>query len=209
MENQSHVEGTRELFQLAVHGDQASLDQLLASYAGYLNVLTRAQLDRRILRRVSPSDIVQETLFEAHRDFAHFHGEGIEQFTGWLRKVLVHNISNSVAAHLLAAKRSVSREQYVEELSASVDQSHRGLAALAVAPQRSPASEVEHQESLSALASALEQLPADYRTVIVLRHLDGLAFSEVAERMQRTTGATRMLWLRAIEQLRLTMEKQT
>ena len=208
MAKQFKAEATRELFRLAQSGDPESLEKLLASYVGYLNVLTNSHLDRRIQHRVSPSDIVQETLFEAHRDFASFNGDEIEQFTGWLRRVLVHNISNAVGAHVLAEKRSVRREQSLGRLSASTGQSPQRWSTLASNRQRSPASEADHQETLSELAGALEHLPIDYRTVIVLRHLDGLNFGDIAQRMQRTTGATRMLWLRAIEQLRRTMEKQ-
>ena len=42
----------------------------------------------------------------------------------------------------------------------------------------------------------------DYRQVIVLRNLEGLPFKEVAESMERSSGAVRMLWLRAIDALR-------
>ncbi|QDS88565.1 ECF RNA polymerase sigma-E factor [Rosistilla ulvae] len=208
MANQIESDATIDLFRCAVDGDRASLDRLLASYSGYLNVLSRMHLDRRIQHRVSPSDVVQETLLEVHRDFPNFRGERIEEFTGWLRRVLVHNIAAAVETHLVAAKRSVRAEQVLESLSASVDQSHQRLASLAADQQRSPASEADHQESLSELAAALERLPPDYRTVIVLRHIDGLPFSDVADRMQRSAGAVRMLWLRAIEHLRIAMDQQ-
>jgi RNA polymerase sigma-70 factor (ECF subfamily) len=52
------------------------------------------------------------------------------------------------------------------------------------------------------LANYLAKLPPDYRQVLVLRHCEGLAFKEVAERMGRSAGAVRMLWLRAISQIR-------
>ena len=47
-----------------------------------------------------------------------------------------------------------------------------------------------------------------YRDVIVLRNLQGLPFDQVARRLDRTSGATRMLWLRAIKQLRELMDPQ-
>ena len=56
-----------------------------------------------------------------------------------------------------------------------------------------------------ALADRLAELPADYREVILLRHVEGMSFDEVARRMERTSGAARMLWLRAIELLRKQM----
>ena len=56
------------------------------------------------------------------------------------------------------------------------------------------------------LADALESLPADYREVVILRNLEGLKFSEVATRMDRSSGAVRMLWARAIERLSEALE---
>lgn len=58
------------------------------------------------------------------------------------------------------------------------------------------------------MSAALARLPDDYRQVIVLRQLEGLAFSEVAERLGRSAGACRMLWLRAIDQVRQTLAEE-
>jgi RNA polymerase sigma-70 factor (ECF subfamily) len=58
------------------------------------------------------------------------------------------------------------------------------------------------------LADTLAQLPADYRDVIVLRHIEGLPFEEVANRMGRSAGAVRMLWLRALKKMRETLQTE-
>ena len=47
-----------------------------------------------------------------------------------------------------------------------------------------------------------EQLPADYREVIILRHLEGLSFPDVAQRMGRTVDSVDKLWARALARLR-------
>ncbi len=47
-----------------------------------------------------------------------------------------------------------------------------------------------------------QKLPEHYRDVIVLRNLQGLSFEEISQRMDRTVGATRMLWLRALERFK-------
>jgi RNA polymerase sigma-70 factor, ECF subfamily len=52
------------------------------------------------------------------------------------------------------------------------------------------------------LSDALTQLGEDHREVIVLHHLEGLGWDEVARRMGRSAGAVRMLWTRALRQLR-------
>lgn len=51
-------------------------------------------------------------------------------------------------------------------------------------------------------AEVLERLPPEYREVIILCNLQDLSHAEIANRMNRSEGAVRMLWLRALEQLR-------
>jgi len=52
------------------------------------------------------------------------------------------------------------------------------------------------------LADALAKLPADYAELIVLRHLQGLPFAEVARRMGRSVDSVEKLWIRALARLR-------
>ncbi|MBM4095050.1 MAG: sigma-70 family RNA polymerase sigma factor [Planctomycetes bacterium] len=84
----------------------------------------------------------------------------------------------------------------------SLDESSRQLNAVFVSAISSPSENVARREQEVLLAEILEKLPADYREVIILRNLEGLSHDEVAERMGRTPGAIRMLWLRALQELR-------
>ena len=61
------------------------------------------------------------------------------------------------------------------------------------------------REALVILANALEQLPEDYRQVIMLRHLEGLPFAEVAARMGKTVPSVQNLWVRALHRLKQTV----
>jgi RNA polymerase sigma-70 factor (ECF subfamily) len=69
-----------------------------------------------------------------------------------------------------------------------------------------PSSVFLQRERAVMLADELAAMPDDYREVLVLRNLEGLPFVEVAERMGRSAGAVRMLWLRAVEKLRQNLE---
>ena len=51
-------------------------------------------------------------------------------------------------------------------------------------------------------ASAFEKLPEDYREVIFLRNLEGVSHEEIAKHLNRSLGAVRMLWVRALSQLK-------
>ena len=51
-------------------------------------------------------------------------------------------------------------------------------------------------------AEVLGQLPDDHREVIILRHLEGLTFPEVAARLEKSTDSVKKLWVRALVRLR-------
>ncbi len=174
-------------------------------YRNYLRLLALAQIEQRLSARVSPSDIVQETFFEAQRDFHQFRGATAAELLAWLRSVLVNNLHRAVEHHLGAEKRDMRREVSLERIDASLEQSAQRLAAVLPDPGSSPSLRAERGEREVALADELARLPRDYRKVIVMRHINGMPFEQIAQRMGRTPGAVRMLWLRAVRQLRQQM----
>jgi RNA polymerase sigma-70 factor (ECF subfamily) len=190
------------LFAAAREGSGSCLGRLLVLYTNYLKLLVVAQMDSRLRARVSPSDIVQDAFFEAHRDFGQFRGQSTAEFVAWLRKILVNNILRVVEQHLLAEKRDVRREVSLEEIGRRLEQSTVRLETLLAQQADSPSGYAVRHEHEILLADSLAKLPADYREIIVLRHIEGLPFDEVARRMKRSSGAVRMLWLRALKSLR-------
>jgi RNA polymerase sigma-70 factor (ECF subfamily) len=67
---------------------------------------------------------------------------------------------------------------------------------------------MHQRERAAVLADQLARLRPQYRDVLVLRHLEELPFEEVARRMERSPGAVRMLWLRAIDELRRVLNEE-
>lgn len=194
------------LLSQALAGSQECFGRLLHVYRNYLRLLVTSQLERKLQSRVSPSDIVQETFLEANRDFDSFCGSSSREFCAWLRQILVNNLHRVVEQHVLAKKRDVRREISLEALASSLEQSTARLESILPDPGTSPSSNVQQLELEVVLADKLIELPADYREVIVLRHIEALPFEEVAKRMGRSAGAARMLWLRAIQSLREKMQ---
>jgi RNA polymerase sigma-70 factor (ECF subfamily) len=178
----------------------------LQLYRNYLKLLATTQIDEKLRARFSPSDVVQETLLEAHRDFHQFRGQSGTEFLAWLRQILVHNLMRLVEQHVLTEKRDVRREISLDRVAAALERSTARLEAVFVDQGASPSSDVQRREYTIVLADCLVELPEDYRDVLVLRHLKGLPFSEVAGQMDRSEGAVRMLWLRAVERLREMLE---
>ena len=190
------------LLQQARAGTPECLGKLLQYYANYLRLLASTHIDEKLRARCSPSDIVQETYCEAHRDFEQFRGETEAEFLAWLRTILAHNLAREVERHILAAKRDVRREIPLDRIGAALDRSAMRLGSVLADTGPSPSSNIHRQDRAVILANYLAQLSADYQEVLVLRHCEGLSFGEIAQRMKRTSGAARMLWLRAISRLR-------
>lgn len=74
-------------------GDQEALGALLEEYREYLRVLARARVGRDLQVRLDPSDLVQETLLEAHRDYHQFLGTTEAELTVWLRRTCNDRLS--------------------------------------------------------------------------------------------------------------------
>ena len=197
------------LLQQARSGDPQSLGRLLENYFHYLDRLSKNHLDNRIEARVSASDIVQETLLEAHRDFTKFAGTSVGEFSAWLRQILFSNLATAIEKHILAEKRDVRKQR---SINLSVNDGDQSCARLANFLQQqdvtSPSAMIQREESLDQLLKAIDRLPPDYQQVIRLRHFDDLSFKEIAKRLERNSGAVRMAWVRAITKLRTLMNHQ-
>lgn len=180
-------------------GDSATLGRLLEQYRHYLSLLARVQIGQRLQGKVDPEDLVQETFLEAHRHFDRFQGDHEGQFVHWLRQILAARIATLVRHYLGTQGRDVRLEQEIRD---ALDRSSIILDGGLVARGSSPSHQAARREQAVLLADALATLPDDYREAIVLRHLEGLTFPEVARRMERSQDSVEKLWMRALVRLR-------
>jgi RNA polymerase sigma-70 factor (ECF subfamily) len=172
--------------------------QWLLRYEAWLKLLARL-IDSRFQGKVSASDAVQQTLLEAWRCWDDFRGDHEPARLAWLRQILAHQLAHLARHYGATQKRDVARERSIDQTLA---QSAQRLERLAQPGQATPSVVAVRREQQVRLAAALERLPDDYRQVIVLRNLEELSHDEIAERLGRTAGAVRMLWLRALAALR-------
>jgi RNA polymerase sigma-70 factor (ECF subfamily) len=188
-----------ELVRRARAGSGADLGRLLDLYRKYLTLLARVQIGRRLQGKIDAADLVQDTFLQAYRDFGQFRGGTEEELIGWLRQILAHTLAMCVRRYYGTQRRDVRLER---ELAVELDQSSRVLDEGLLAKSSSPSSQAARREQAVLLANALGELTEDHREVIMLRHMEGLPFPEVARRMGRTIDSVKKLWPRAIVQLR-------
>ena len=188
-----------QLLRLARSDPGNALGPLLEHYRGYLGLLARVQIGRRLQRKVEAADLVQETFLEAHRHFGRFEGTTEGEFIRWLRQILAANLARTLRRFLGTKRRDIRLER---ELQAQLDESSRMLDGGLAAGSSSPSQRAIHREQAILLADALGRLPEAYREVIILVHLEGLGFPEVAHCMGRSVDSVKNLWARAVARLR-------
>jgi RNA polymerase sigma-70 factor (ECF subfamily) len=190
-----------DLIQRCRSGDPAAREHLFAAYHHYLHILAVSQMGRHLRAKVDASDLVQQTLLEAHRDFQGFQGASEAELLAWLRRILAHNLFNETRRYTVQG-RDAGREVSLDQVQNGLEHSSLALGRGLAGDTPSPSSVAVRRERAVHLANALGRLPEDYRTVLLLRVFQELPAEEVAQRMERSAGAVRMLQMRALTALR-------
>lgn len=192
--NDESLEG---LIQGAQQGDDECREELFTLCRDYLGLMARAQIESCIRAKVDASDLVQQTLLEAYRDFDHFTGESSKEWIAWLKRILTHNATDYIRRYRLSKKRQVGREVPIRRPG---DTDVLGFGA----PEpkgdvETPSEVLMRADDELRVAAAMMHLSEDHREVVMLRNFQHLSFNEVAERMERTRPAVQMLWMRALK----------
>jgi RNA polymerase sigma-70 factor, ECF subfamily len=178
-------------------GDRSALGHLLDSFRVYLSLLADRKLGADLKPKCSQSDLVQKTFLDAQQAFGQFEGSDPQKVCAWLERILLNNLGDVARQFRQSEKRQIQREVPLAEswgeISALIDRS-------------TPSKKVASQEESDRLQQALARLSADFQRVITLRNLERRKFEEIADAMERSVGAVKKLWSRAIMQLRKEMK---
>jgi RNA polymerase sigma-70 factor (ECF subfamily) len=183
----------------ARRGSPAALGQVLDHFRPYLLALANRELEPDLQAKLGASDLVQDTFLEAQRDFGQFQGGSRDDLLAWLRRILLHNVANASRLYHETDKRQVQRE--VELGPRAVKDWLEALPD----KESSPSAQAVRRERDEALERTLAQLPERDRKVIEWRTYERCSFAEIGRRLERSAGAARKLWTRAIEQLQQLM----
>src|SRR5437667_2820805 len=165
--------------------DQAPREDLLSFEAVMLPHLDAAHnLARWLLRNEQDAqDVVQEAFLRAFKSFGGFHGSNGR---AWLLTI-VRNTSYTLLKKNRVADLTTT---FDEEIHVS---GHESV---------SPATILEHSENVELIKEAMDELPAEFREILALRHQEGLSYKEIAEIAQIPPGTVMSRLARARAKLR-------
>lgn len=176
----------------------ASDPAIVAKYEPYLRMLARTQMRKAYQAKVGASDMVQQAMLQACQGLDGFRGSTEAEFRAWLRQILARHLCH-LDRDLHRDKRDIRREQSIEQQLA---QSSMKLEGLLAGDGPTPSQNASFGENVLQLADAIEHLPESQREAVRLHYLEGMKLSEVAERLDKSTGAIAGLLHRGMKTLR-------
>lgn len=172
--------------------------QDLQQFRSYLYLLARSHIGPSHRAKLDPSDIVQQSLLDAHQKQDQFRGATDAERMAWLKQILANNLADAVRG-LARAKRNIARER---PLDVQVGDSFTRVEGWLAAIQPSPSQHAVRSEELLRLADALATLLEPQREAIVLHHLQGLPLAEVSRQLNKSPAAVAGLLHRGLKRLR-------
>jgi RNA polymerase sigma-70 factor, ECF subfamily len=174
----------QQLVERVQRGDKAAFDLLVSKYQRKIFRL----LSRLIRDQAEIEDIAQEAFIKAYRALPNFRGDSA--FYTWLYRIAINTAKN----HLVSKGRRAptTTEADIEEAETFDHGDHlRDL--------NTPESMLVTKQVGEAVNRAIDELPEDLRTAIVLREIEGLSYEEIAESMSCPIGTVRSRIFRARE----------
>lgn len=186
-----------ELLADAQAGDQQALESLISRYQDRIRRIVRIQLNSSVIRRDFDSmDIVQNTFQVALPRLGEFHPKSAGSLLHWLSAISTNQILDAYSK-MRAAKRDVGRRINIGNATPSQDAEF-----LEMAQTGGVEEDAQYSEVKELLDEAVAKLPEDQRRVVILRDYCGQEWKEIADQLQRETGAARQLHQRAWIKLR-------
>ena len=191
---------TMEMVRAAAEGGDDAANALINRHRDALRKLIHFRLDRKIKGRVDASDVVQDVMLEASRRLKDYLADPKMPFHLWLRQLAKDRMIDLHRRHH-AQRRSVDKEQPLAAPRFG-DRSSLDLAAQLQDAELTPAAATIRKELEQRFLDALDQLPDNDREIVVMRHVEHLGNSEIAEILGLSPAAAGMRYWRALQKLK-------
>ncbi len=182
-ESRNNAELDQELVQRVQQGDKSAYDLLVIKYQHKI-----VQLVNRYVKDPSEAqDVAQEAFIKAYRALGNFRGDSA--FYTWLYRIAINTAKNYL----------VSRSRRYSDYEVDVQDAEQVENAPQLKGMETPDSILMNEQIVEAIKSAIEKLPDEMRTAIMLREFEGMSYEEIAQAMDCPVGTVRSRIFRARE----------
>ena len=165
-------------------GDKQAFDLLVLKYQRKIMRL----LSRMIRDQAEVEDVAQEAFIKAYRALPQFRGDSA--FYTWLYRIAINTARNWLASN---SRRPSTPSSYENEDGETFDEMDN------LTDNTTPESELASRQIAQTVNKAIEDLPEDLRTAIVLREIEGMSYEDIAQSMNCPIGTVRSRIFRARE----------
>lgn len=196
---------TDQLLARVAQGESSAAAALLTRHEQRLRRMVSLRLDPLLAARLDPSDIVQDTLAEAHRRLPAFATDRPMPFYPWLRGIAWDKLVKMTRRHITSQRRSIHREEGPGALSGA---SQAVLADRMMAASATPSELLMRAEVRTRVLRALGELTSQDHELIVLKHLEELTVPEIAAVLGVSHEAVYSRYRRAVQRLHLLLTRE-
>jgi RNA polymerase sigma-70 factor (ECF subfamily) len=173
----------KEIIERVKNGDKKAYDLLVLKYQQrVINLISRF-----VKNHADALDISQDTFIKAYKALPNFRGESA--FYTWLYRIAVNTAKN----HLTVQSRKITKSDYdvteIEQIEGN----------MSLTEQTTPENLLLKDELQETVLNAIENLPEDLKSAIMLREIEGLSYAEIAAAMECPVGTVRSRIFRARE----------
>jgi RNA polymerase sigma-70 factor (ECF subfamily) len=173
----------KEIIERVKNGDKKAYDLLVLKYQQrVINLISRF-----VKNHADALDVSQDTFIKAYKALPNFRGESA--FYTWLYRIAVNTAKN----HLTVQSRKITKSDYdvteIEQIEGN----------MSLTEQTTPENLLLKDELQETVLNAIENLPEDLKSAIMLREIEGLSYAEIAAAMECPVGTVRSRIFRARE----------
>jgi RNA polymerase sigma-70 factor (ECF subfamily) len=191
----------------AARGDASAWEELLARHLPRLRRMVALRLDRRLVGRLDPSDVLQETCLQAALALPGYLERADLPFYLWLRWLTGRTLQALHRRHLGVRARNARREVRLDG-AGMPEASSAAMAAQLLGQDTRPSDAAACAERRERLRDALDSLDPVDREVLVLRHFEELTAAETARVLGVARSAASKRYIRALKRLKGRIEAQ-
>ena len=174
-------------------GEDAAIGPLFESFRDRLRRMVQFRIDPRLVGRIDPEDVLQETFLEAEKRLSAYRGDD-KPFVVWIRLIAQQTMVDLHRKHLGAKMRTAGREVRAPESGT--------LSGLFVGHITSPSHAMMREEARMKIEAALQEMDEIDREVLMLRHFEDLSNKEAALVLGIQENAASNRYVRALGRLK-------